>query len=254
MNYDCKHMSTNRFFITESEFQAERVSLGGEQARQIARVLRLEAGDAIVVLDNKGFEYEVALTDVGTKEVAGRIVEKRPATGEPAVQVVLLQSLLARDKFEWVLQKGTEAGVAVFVPMQAERSLLRAKYVDDDRLDRWRRILTEAAEQSHRGRIPQIESPTTLAEAVTRRKQFSRFLIAATSGRAQSLKEALAGGQPPESVAILVGPEGGFTDEETNLAVEKGATAVHFGPRILRTETAGMIAPALILYELERQG
>jgi 16S rRNA (uracil1498-N3)-methyltransferase len=247
-------MGTNRFFISDLDFEGERVSLGGEQARQISRVLRLEAGDSIVVLDNKGFEYEVALTEVATKEVAGRIVEKRPATGEPAVQIILFQSLLAREKFEWVLQKGTEAGVSVFVPMQAERSLLRAKYVDDERLDRWRRILTEAAEQSHRGRIPQIEPPTTLAEAVTRRRQFSRFLIAATSGQTQSLREALAAGdKPPESVAILIGPEGGFTDEETSLAVEKGAVPVHFGPRILRTETAGMMGPALILYELERQ-
>jgi 16S rRNA (uracil1498-N3)-methyltransferase len=246
-------MSANRFFISELDFEGERVSLGGEQAHQISRVLRLEAGDTVVVLDNKGFEYDVALSQVGSKEVSGRIVEKRPASGEPEVQIVLFQSLLARDKFEWVLQKGTEVGVSVFVPMQAERSLLRAKYVDDDRLDRWRRILTEAAEQSHRGRIPQIEPPTTLAEAVLQHKQFSRFLIAATAGQTRSLKEALAGERPAESVAILVGPEGGFTDEETSLAIEKGATAVHFGPRILRTETAGMIAPALILYELERQ-
>jgi 16S rRNA (uracil1498-N3)-methyltransferase len=245
-------MSANRFFISDLDFDGERVLLGGEQARQISKVLRLETGDSIVVLDNKGFEYEVALTLVSGKEVAGRIVEKRPATGEPVVQIILFQSLLARDKFEWVLQKGTETGVAVFVPMQAERSLLRAKYVDDDRLNRWRRIVTEAAEQSHRGRIPQIEPPTTLAEAVTRRHQFSRFLIAATSGRTQSLREALAGDQPPESVAVLVGPEGGFADEETSLAVESGAAPVHFGPRILRTETAGMVAPALILYELER--
>jgi 16S rRNA (uracil1498-N3)-methyltransferase len=245
-------MTMNRFFISELSFQGERVSLENEQARQISRVLRLEVGDSIVVLDNKGFQYDVELTLVTAKEVVGRIGEKRPATGEPAVQVVLFQSLLAREKFEWVLQKGTESGVSVFVPMQTDRSLMRAKYVDDDRLMRWRRILTEAAEQAHRGRVPQIEPPTTLAEAVTRHRQFSRLLIAATAGKTQSLKEALAGDNPPESVAILIGPEGGFSDEETNLAIEKGATPVHFGPRILRTETAGMIAPALILYELER--
>ena len=245
-------MGTDRFFVSELDFEGERISLGGEQAHQISRVLRLETGDSIVVLDNKGFEYEVALTLVSAKEVVGRIVQKRPATGEPAVQIILFQSLLAREKFEWVLQKGTEVGVAVFVPMQAERSLLRAKYVDDERLTRWRRIVTEAAEQSHRGRIPQIEPPTTLAEAVARRRQFSRFLIAATTGQTQSLHQALAASDnPPESVAILIGPEGGFTDEETSLAIEKGAAPVHFGPRILRTETAGMIGPALILYEID---
>src|SRR5512146_557162 len=106
-------MGINRFFISASDFEGERVALGGEQARQISKVLRLETGDSIVVLDNKGFEYDVALTLVSAKEVAGRITAKRPATGEPAVQVILFQSLLARDKFEWVLQKGTEAGVAV---------------------------------------------------------------------------------------------------------------------------------------------
>jgi 16S rRNA (uracil1498-N3)-methyltransferase len=255
-------MSSDRFFVEESAFKGEFVRFSREQAHQISRVLRLDKGGEIIVLDDKGSEYDVTLTQVSAKEAVGRITAKRPASGEPPVEIVLFQSLLAREKFEWVLQKGTEVGVTIFVPMQAERSLLRAKHIEPDRIQRWRRIITEAAEQAHRGRIPQIESPTTLAEAVTRRHEFSRFLIAALSTQAQSLRDALTAcaeppspavtGRLPSSVAILIGPEGGFTEEEIKLAVENGAAPIVLGHRVLRTETAAMVAPALILYELER--
>jgi 16S rRNA (uracil1498-N3)-methyltransferase len=244
-------MSTNRFFVTPSSFEGEQVRLSREQAHQIYQVLRLGAGDTIVVLDDRGMEYDVTLTTVGSKEAVGRVIGSRQAAGEPKAQLTLFQSLLIREKFEWVLQKGTEIGVAQFVPVLTGRGLVRTKQIEDNKLDRWHRIVTEAAEQSHRGRIPRIEPIVPFDEAFTRFIGFARLLIAAPGAETMSLREALHGVAGSDaSIALMIGPEGGFTEEEVALAREKGAIAVGLGPRILRTETAAVVACALVLYEL----
>jgi len=247
-------MSTNRFFVPASSFEGELVRLSREQAHQVRQVLRLGPGDTVVVLDDRGAEYEVMLTAVGPKDAVGRVTSTRPAAGEPAVQLTLFQSLLIREKFEWVLQKATEVGVAQIVPVLTTRGLVRTKQIEESKLDRWRRIVTEAAEQAHRGRIPRIEPIIPFVEVFSRFVGFDRFLIAAPA-QTVSLREALRGmGRQDPSLALLIGPEGGFTDEEVTLARDKGAMAVGLGPRILRTETAAVIASALILYELGEMG
>ncbi len=214
-------------------------------------MLRLKPGDTIVVLDNSGTEYDVTLTAVCRTETVGQVTSSHRARGEPTAEVTLFQSLLAREKFEWVLQKGTEVGVAQFVPVLTERSLVRTKTIEENKLDRWQRILMEAAEQSHRGRIPQLEPILTFDSAVLRLRDFERSLIAAPSDEAVALRDALQGiTRSPASVAVIIGPEGGFTEEEVTLACEKGAVRVGLGPRILRTETAAIVACALTLYEL----
>ncbi len=244
-------MSANRFFVPLSQFEGNSVRLSAEQAHQVCHVLRLKAGDAIIVLDGAGNEYDVKLTTAHRCEAVGQITDRRKAMGEPAVEIALFQSLLSREKFEWVLQKGTEVGVSRFIPVQTERTLVRARQIDSKKIVRWQRIVTEAAEQSHRGRIPDIEPAIPFAQALSRLSEFDRSLIAATSGPAGTLTEALAGGdQAMTSVAILTGPEGGFSDDETAQARAAGAVPVNLGPRILRTETAALVVPALVLHEL----
>lgn len=247
-------MSLNRFFVSTSDFDGDRVRLSREQAHQVRQVLRLKPGDTIVVLDGRGMEYEVNLTTVSHSEAVGQITTSREAVGEPKVGLTLFQSLLVREKFEWVLQKGTEVGVAEFVPILTSRGLVRTKEIYEDKLDRWNRIMTEAAEQSHRGRVPKIEPVIPFAEVFSRFVGFDRFLIAAP-GPSAALRKVLQGiGRPDPSIALIIGPEGGFTDEEVTLARAKGAIPVGLGPRILRTETAAVVASALILYELGEMG
>jgi 16S rRNA (uracil1498-N3)-methyltransferase len=247
-------MSANRFFVPASSFEGELVRLSREQAHQVHQVLRLGPGDTVVVLDDRGAEYEVTLTAVGPKEAIGRVVSTRPAVGEPKVQLTLFQSLLIREKFEWVLQKTTEVGVTQIVPVLTARGLVRTKQIEENKLDRWQRILTEAAEQAHRGRIPRLEPVVPFADVFARFVGFDRVLVAAPS-ETVSLREALRGiGRPDPAIALLIGPEGGFTEEEVALAREKSAIAVGLGPRILRTETAAIVACALILYELGEMG
>jgi len=240
-----------RFFVSESSFEGECVRLSPAQAHQVCHVLRLTPGDGIVVLDDSGFEYDAVLLTVTGREATCRIGEKRPAGGEPQVQVTLFQSLLARDKFEWVLQKGTEVGVTRFVPVLTRRSIVRGKRIEEKKFTRWRRILTEAAEQSHRGRVPQLDPEIDFVEAAARLGSFDCSVLAAPCDQGVSLKDALESRvEKPSSVALVIGPEGGLTDAEIALACESGAVKISLGPRILRTETAAVVASALTLYEL----
>ena len=223
-------MSTNRFFVAASDFEDDRVRLSAEQAHQVRQVLRLEPGDTIVVLDDRGAEYDVVLTTVSSKEAVGRVTSTRAAAGEPKVQLTLFQSLLIREKFEWVLQKATEVGVVQIVPVLTARGLVRTKQIEDNKLDRWHRIVAEAAEQSHRGRIPKIEPIVPFADVFSRFVGFDRLLIAAPAQIA-TLHEALQGiGRPDPSIALLIGPEGGFTEEEVTAGAARRRRRGRPGP------------------------
>jgi 16S rRNA (uracil1498-N3)-methyltransferase len=259
-----------RFFVEPSSIGNNRVPLSREQAHQIRDVLRLRPGDSIIVLDNAGWEYQVTLTAIRHEQVIGEIVQKRQASGEPKVHLTLYQSLLTRDKFEFVLQKCTEIGVCEFVPVITQRSIVRSRIPGRDKLDRWQKIITEAAEQCERGRIPELREPVNFEHAIkenqiskikyqkcrinfsdTNEKEYDCRLIASTSSGAKNLHEALtSGSEKPTNIALFIGPEGGFTDDEVRLACENGIVPVSLGKRILRTETAAMITSALILYEL----
>lgn len=243
----------NRFFVSESGIGKEYVRLGPEQAHQICRVLRLTTEDRIVVLDNRGSEYEVVLREVGPQAVEGQIIAQRTAPGEPDVSVCLYQSLLARDKFEWVLQKCTELGVSRFIPVVTQRSLVqKAGPLKPDRQRRWTRILTEAAEQCHRGRIPELQAPVRFDRCLNQVKSMDLCLIASTDVSGSDLRQVMALGTQDEirSVGIFIGPEGGFHPEELAAAMTAGVKAIGLGKRILRTETAAVVVSALVLHEL----
>lgn len=242
----------DRFFVDESQVCGNQVVLVRQQAHQIRDVLRLRPGDSIIVLDNAGWEYQVTLTAIRHEQVIGEIVQKRPAGGEPKVHLTLYQTLLTRDKFEFVLQKCTEIGVCEFVPVITQRSIVCGQMPGREKFDRWQKIITEAAEQCERGRIPQLREATVFEKVISdTSKKYDYRLIASTSPGAKNLHEALtSGSEKPTNIALFIGPEGGFTEDEVRLACDKGAAAVNLGKRILRTETAAIVASALILYEL----
>lgn len=243
----------NRFFVSEANIQASRVVLDQRQAHQIRNVLRLRPGDRVIVLDNQGRQYDVLLTATERRKATGRIVQRQTADTEPRAQVTLYQSLLARDKFEWVLQKCTEIGVVRFVPLITERSLIRMQTsIKPDKLNRWQRIITEAAEQSKRGRIPDLQAPKEFRATISHLDAFDCCLVATPEMQGITLHEALRRGSNalPTTIALFIGPEGGFTKQELQLVHDKGAKAISLGRHILRTETAALVAASLVLYEL----
>ena len=237
----------HRFFVTGSWQLGDELVLAEAQAHQISQVLRLRPQTPLVLLDNAGWAYEVALLQVDKRQVRGRVVSRTPAPGEPTSQLTLYQALLKADKFEWVLQKGTELGVTRFVPVLSERSVVQE--VSQNKLSRWERIITEAAEQSGRGRIPTLVPPTPFAEAVTQLPSDTLALIPYEQEKTTPLKTPLAA-SPARPVAMFIGAEGGWSNAEVALAKRHGLTTVTLGPRILRAETAAVVAAALVLHEL----
>jgi len=245
----------NRFFVPESNIGDGRVLLGPEQAHQICHVLRLKEQGRIVVLDNQGSEYDVVLQEVGRQRVEGQIVARRAALGEPDVQVCVYQSLLSRDKFEWVLQKCTEIGVSRFVPVVTRRSIVqKTESLKPDRQRRWMRIITEAAEQCCRARIPRLEQPVKFDGCLCDVKSLDLCLLASTTALGSSLRKVMTRSDQGEmqSLGIFIGPEGGFHPEELAAAKAAGVLDIGLGRRILRTETAAMVVSALVLHELDQ--
>lgn len=240
----------HRFFVNAEEIQGEEVVFLAAQARQIARVLRLKEGQRCVVLDNGGSEMVIELTQVGAERCAGRIVKKTEAE-EPTTKLLMLLSLTQREKFEWMLQKCTEVGAAGFQPVITSRSLVQKPAEVETKYERWRAIIREAAEQSGRGRIPELLPPASLVGATEEAaRTYQRCIIPWEGEKTRSLKQALTE-EPAKSVAALIGPEGGFSDEEARQAVSAGFIPVTLGRRILRMETAAVVTAALVLYELE---
>jgi 16S rRNA (uracil1498-N3)-methyltransferase len=248
-------MSTNRFFISSEWINEGQVSLIEGTAHQIRHVLRMQVGDRLIVLDNSGWEREVELTRLTKNVVMGRVVEERLATGEPRTKISLYQGVLKAQKFEWVIQKGTELGLIEFIPVVCERSVVGDLEDVDRKLGRWGRIIREAAEQSGRGRLPVLRPALLFAPACQRAKRSGGLaLVPWESEKATSLKAALTAGEEEEdrpfSISIFIGPEGGLTQDEIEAARGYGLQPVGLGPRILRAETAGLVAASAILYEL----
>ena len=247
----------HRFFIPPDWLHGSSVILRDPVAHQIRTVLRMRPGAQIVVLDNRGWEYDVELVEVRTEQSKGAVKAKRPAAGEPEARITLYQCLLKKDNLEWVLQKGTEIGVTRFVPVISQHTVIPdLDSVRTNKLSRWERIITEAAEQSRRGLLPALDEPLTFAEAVTECESYHLALIPWERETTHHIRAELEDFRASDraavepDIALFIGPEGGFTEEEVSQAQRQGAVAVTLGPRILRAETAAVTAALLTLYEL----
>lgn len=237
----------NRFFIPSDWIDQDKVVIMGKQVHQLKDVLRLRAGDHIAVLDNTGGEYEVEIIEMSRDHVTGVIYSKRYIE-EPKTKVTLYQALLKGNNFELVLQKCTEIGVSSFVPVQCERCVARTP--DDKKQERWRKIIAEAAEQSGRGKLPTLEPVLDFRQACQTATNLS---LLAWEGEAASelrpLLQSEAASITRHSINLFVGPEGGFSPAEVELARNCGIIPITLGKRVLRAETAGLVAATAILYE-----
>jgi 16S rRNA (uracil1498-N3)-methyltransferase len=238
----------HRFFVPPQAIVGKEVRLGPDLARRMGRVLRLRVGDHVLLLDNTGREYEVELTALTPTASQGVVLVSRQGAGEPNVRLVLYQALIKGQRFDWVLEKGTELGVAGFVPVVSSRSQLRVSQASAARTERWRRVVVEAAEQSGRCRLPEISSPLSFEEACA--SAAGLRILPWEGEREVGLRDVLAGEGAIDAVSLFVGPEGGFPPEEVELARRQGVRTVSLGRRILRAETAAIVAAALVLHEL----
>ncbi|MDP2918977.1 MAG: RsmE family RNA methyltransferase [Dehalococcoidia bacterium] len=237
----------HRFFVQPEAITGDNVSISGMQARQIARVLRLKPGDRIAVLDDTGWEYEVLIGSSADDTVTGEIVHRERGTAEPAVTILLYQALIKADRFEFVLQKGVELGVTCFWPFISERCVTGMP--SESKLERWRAVIREAAEQSGRVVLPALYPPIDFELACKDSPVPGIILWEGEKNRGISTVLKSHAFKETELLRVFVGPEGGFTSAEIELARRRGIVPVGLGKRILRTETAGLVAVSAIMYE-----
>jgi 16S rRNA (uracil1498-N3)-methyltransferase len=244
-----------RFFVPRETLRARNVSLGETIAHRMARVLRLKRGDRVVLTHGGAREYEVQITAVSAHAVTGVVVAEREPPPEPVVEVVLHQALIRPQRFDLVLEKGTEIGVSRFVPLITARAQGHLDEPSAARAERWQRIVREAAEQCGRGRLPSVDAPASFEDAVSRAPGLRVLLWEERSRDMAGLTSYLSGlPARPRTVSMFIGPEGGYDDAEVDLARARGVTPVTLGPRVLRSETAGIVAVALALDALGEMG
>ena len=236
----------HRFFT--DEIQPNTAVVRGDDVKHIAKVLRLHAGDAVQLCDGNGRECDAVIRTVSPDAVTFDTEPWREAETEPHAKITLFQCLPKAGKMETIIQKCVELGAVGFVPVQSERCVVVLKPPYEGRIERWQRVSEEAAKQSRRGVIPKVELPVALDKLDF--TAFDTVLAAYENERTVSLKTALHEGSGTR-IAIVIGPEGGFSEAEIRLLAKKGARTVSLGTRIRRTETAGMAMTAQILYEVE---
>jgi 16S rRNA (uracil1498-N3)-methyltransferase len=254
-------MPAGRFLLRERAPAAgATLDLPAEVAHQVRDVLRLGPGAGITLLDGAGWEYPAEIVEIDRKRVAVRVGEPAPGQAEPPVRVVLCQGMLKAAKFELVLQKGTELGVAAFVPLLSERAVAATEATGAAKRQRWERILSEAMEQCGGTRLPALAEPRPLMHLLAETPPEVIALFPWEEEHEIPLQSALheaiqarGGLERVAEVRLFIGPEGGFSAGEAALARRHGAIPVTLGRRILRAETAAIVAVALTLAMLERQ-
>jgi 16S rRNA (uracil1498-N3)-methyltransferase len=237
-----------RFFV--DEFQKDSAVLSGEAANHLGRVLRAEPGQFFELSD--GESLWLARTDaVGRDEIRFSLVEQLPVL-QSALRVSLLLAIVKFDRFEWALEKATELGVDEIVPVAAERSERGLIAASSKRAQRWEKILTESAQQTRRLRIPVLHEAVPSSGAFAAVKTSVRLLLSERSGanpmRALLEPAALRAGEGAISLAIAIGPEGGWTNSEFSAAAASKFSEAGLGENILRTETAVCAALAAVQY------
>jgi 16S rRNA (uracil1498-N3)-methyltransferase len=237
------HQTAHRFFVEPEAISADGIRLSAAQQHQIRRVLRLPAGARVVICDGAGAETIAQLIE-RAGVLSASPVTTQPGRREPSCKVRLCQSALRSDGFAWLLQKGTEIGVSAFVPVIFERTQ-PADYVR--RVPRYEAIVREAAEQCERAVLPTVEPVQPLGTVLrgTHGDSDSQLFLLDERESGRSLRKSVVKGV--RSVSMLIGPEGGLAEREREAAADAGFLPVSLGPRILRSETAGLVAATIVL-------
>ncbi|OXM86122.1 16S rRNA (uracil(1498)-N(3))-methyltransferase [Paenibacillus rigui] len=269
-----------RYFISPEWFHEDSVTIAGDDAHHLIRVMRAKAGDQVIVSDGVNREALVRIREPEKDRVVADIVESLPMDREPAVEVWIAQSLPKGDKMELVIQKGTEIGADRFIPFVSERTVVQLDAKKESkRIERWQKIAKEAAEQAHRNRVPTVEAPLSWKQLLQLAGQADAAWICYEKENGLQLKhqiqEALSKGKairidtaeqgtPAKlqtngvndriKLLLIIGPEGGFSEQEIAAAEAAGCRSVSLGRRILRTETAAMVGLTCILYESGEMG
>ena len=233
------------FWVDPEDVGDERLVLRGDEAHHLLRVRRYGPGDEIEAVDGVGCCYRVRIEQVGESEVEAGIVTRMPEKGESPVRLHLAPALIKGQGFEFVVEKATEVGVASIRPLAVERDVVGPG--SQRKRDRWQRLARAATKQCGRSRMPLVGAPQSLGDVLAGLARDCDAIWLATPDGQVPATEAIAARGAVGAVGLLVGPEGGFTAAEVDLARAAGAVAFTWGDRILRADTAGVVLAALVL-------
>lgn len=228
-----------RFYYPAALEIGASVTLPDHVAHHI-HVLRLAAGETITLFNGDGGEYCATLAAIEKKRATAEVKTFSPHETELPYAITLAQALPEASKMDWIIEKAVELGAAAIQPIAARRSVVRLSAERAaKKMEHWHGIIVAASEQSGRNRLAQLAAPAEFGDWIGQQNLHSRILL--TPRAEQSLSD-WARHHPPQAVSLLIGPEGGFTEQEENLALAHGVLALSMGPRVLRTETAGLAA------------
>lgn len=232
----------SRFFV--APFDGDTAVISGQDAHHIARVLRMQVGDSLTLCDAHGMDYACEILSVNDGEVSLRVCDRMPSVTEPTTVVTLYQGLPKSEKMEWIIQKCVEIGITRIVPVAMSRCVVKLNGADGEKKQsRWQKIAAGAAEQSGRGIIPEVTAPISFNAMLSALKD--EYAVTFYEGGGVSLSTLV--GEHTRQVSIVIGPEGGFSLDEIEKLRENGAYIATLGKRILRCETAPMVALSVIM-------
>ncbi|MCR5742148.1 MAG: 16S rRNA (uracil(1498)-N(3))-methyltransferase [Lachnospiraceae bacterium] len=245
------------FFVSPECVGEKLITITGADVNHIVNVLRMKAGEEIMAVDGSGSEYYCMIESMDTEQVSARICYKRECEQELPVHITLYQGLPKSDKLELIIQKCVELGISRIVPVNMKRSVVKIEDKKvESRVKRWQGISEAAAKQSGRGIIPEVCAPVSFKNAMQEASgatvKLFPYEMAGKTCPMELTRQKLAAIKPGDSVAVFIGPEGGFDDSEVELAGEFGYEPITLGKRILRTETAGLYVLSVLGYLLER--
>jgi 16S rRNA (uracil1498-N3)-methyltransferase len=232
------------------------MSVTGDLLTHLRDSLRIEVGETILVADGEDRRYRTEITASTKQSMTGRVIDVTSRPSQRTPSLILGQALLKGEKMDWVIQKTTELGVQTIIPIQSRLSIVQLKA---DRIEaqtaRWQRIALEAAQQSEQWRVPAIASPLSLSSCTTQPSaQMLTLILTERRDQISSLSSIALTTSPEASILVLVGPEGGWTEEEATTAAGAGCIPITLGPKILRAETAAMLAIGILQYRLGELG
>ena len=245
-----------KFFVDKSNIYDQEIIIQDNNVNHIKNVLRLGLEDEILINDRQGNDYKCIIKAISNQCITAHIKAKMPSQTEPHTQVILFQPLIKGEKMEWVLQKVVEIGVTKIITLSTDRCIVKIDTPKkmQSKVERWNKIAEAAAKQSGRGVVPQVEQPMTFKEAVSYIKENNLTAIIPYENEKETGIKSVIQSNPNQVYGILIGPEGGFTEEEIEYAVAHGIQPVTLGQRILRSETASIVTLTNIMYEMGEMG
>ncbi|MEY5134830.1 MAG: Ribosomal small subunit methyltransferase [Pseudomonadota bacterium] len=238
-------MEENRFYHSEKLELKHVVELIAQTHIHATKVLRLKVGDQFALFNGDGYDYVAKVIELSKHKTSVEIIDRYQVNHESPLKITLAQGLAAGDKMDWIIQKAVELGIQSIQPLLTERSIVKLdRERADKKLEHWRTVAISACEQTGRSIIPDILSPIHLVQWLSNQNQTANSLkLILTPAKAQNINHLE---KPSSPVVFMVGPEGGFSEKEMNLALSSSFVPVNFGKRVLRTETASVVALSIM--------